>query len=375
MPKWNISRVALVGAHGYSGLELARLILKHPQMCLAACFVRESHQELREYLQIEFPSSEAKQVQVLPMEVLEEMACQFDCIFFATPPEVSVHWISRIFSSNSSYLINDFHRIPKIIDLSGAYRLDFTNSKKVYGLTHPLPELLAQAEYGLCPWSKISVQSHLISNPGCFSTSVLVAILPLLKAGLIVPDSLVFDCKSGATGAGKKAQEQYLFAEIDGECFPYRVGKHQHLPEIQRYVLIYAGINIDPIFVTSLLPVRRGIISGIYARLSNNATSYSEADSLADVEQAYRKAYFDYPLVRFGCLGLSEKQDRSLLSLRRVVGSPRVHLSYAVSGSKLHIFSCIDNLLKGAASQAIENWNLSQGLRVDCGLENLEVFL
>jgi N-acetyl-gamma-glutamyl-phosphate reductase len=364
------AKVAIVGAHGYAGMELARLIIKHPKMNLAACFARDPNWKLSDELFGETSHGSVKQMQTLPMDSLLEHQGKFETLFFATPPEASLEWISKIHAKGTE--------IPQIIDLSGAYRLSVAEAQSIYGLTHSGLEV--SAEYGLAPWSNISERSAFISNPGCFATSVLMAVIPLLKAGLVQPESLVMDCKSGTSGAGKKAQERLLFTEVEGECLPYRVGKHQHLPEINRYVNHYAGVQIDPIFVTSLLPVRRGIISGIYARMTKRMDSYSESDALAAVASSYEEAYSGYPLVRFGSLDGNEhgneKRNQSLLLLRKVIGSARTHVSFAVSrsvyGTKLHVFSCIDNLLKGAASQAVENWNLSHGLPADCAMEYLE---
>jgi N-acetyl-gamma-glutamyl-phosphate reductase len=189
-----------------------------------------------------------------------------------------------------------------------------------------------------------------------------MAILPLFKAGIIDPRTLVIDAKSGATGAGRKASENLLFSEVEGECLPYRIGKHQHVPEIVRYVEKFAGASIDPVFATHLLPVRRGILASIYARTTKPVSN----DDLATI---YNEAYSNYPLVRHG---LATDQHRAQLTLKRVTGSARTEIRYLVDGDKLHVFSLIDNLLKGAASQAVENLNRLLDLPVSTGLEEFE---
>jgi N-acetyl-gamma-glutamyl-phosphate reductase len=206
-----------------------------------------------------------------------------------------------------------------------------------------------------------------VANPGCYATSILMALLPLLRPsgsgdpGIIDPASLVIDAKSGTSGAGRKANEDLLFTEVDGDCLPYRVGKHQHIPEIIQAVQRLSGVEIDPLFATNLLPVRRGITSGIYARLR-------PGKSLADVAGAFESAYAGYPLLAHGAIEEAPK----LLSLRRVAGSPRTQIAYTTDGNKLYLFSAIDNLLKGAASQAVENLNRLLDLPLETGLLGLE---
>ena len=193
-----------------------------------------------------------------------------------------------------------------------------------------------------------------------------MAILPLLRSDLIEPSSLVIDSKSGTSGAGRKAAENLLFTEVDGECLPYRVGQHQHFPEIQEYAQVFGGQAIDPFFNTSLLPVRRGIISSIYARLKTGR-------GLADIRTALANAYEDYPLVKISALSeLSAIGQAQAVSLKKVVGSARTHLAFEVVGEKLYMFSLLDNLLKGAASQAVENFNWLNGLPAGTGLTEIE---
>jgi N-acetyl-gamma-glutamyl-phosphate reductase len=189
-----------------------------------------------------------------------------------------------------------------------------------------------------------------------------MAVLPLLKAGIIDPRTLVIDAKSGATGAGRKASENLLFCEVEGECLPYRIGKHQHVPEIVRYAEKFSGASIDPVFATHLLPVRRGILASVYARTTKSLTN----EAIANV---YHEAYSGYPLIRHG---LATDQHRAQLSLKRVAGSARTEVRYLLEGDKLHVFSLIDNLLKGAASQAVENLNRVLDLPVATGLQELE---
>lgn len=314
--------VAVVGGSGYSGQELLRILKKHPSVNLKGSFNSSNADELN------------------PVE--------YDVVFLATPAEVSIQLGSKFYQAGTS-----------VIDLSGAFRLEEDDYPKWYNLFHQEAALLNQASYGLIPWMKPkSDRPVLISNPGCYATAILMALLPLLKMDLIEVTSLVIDAKSGTTGAGKKAVESQLFSEVDGECLPYKVGMHQHLPEIKRFAKIISGSLIDPFLSTSLLPTRRGIVAGIYARLKS-------PNSAQQVEAAFKEFYGAYSFVK-----LTQEA-----SLKKVVGTAETHIYFKVVGDKLYLFSCLDNLLKGAASQAVENMNLVYHLPVTTGLDHLEALV
>jgi N-acetyl-gamma-glutamyl-phosphate reductase len=349
-------RVAVVGARGYSGLELARILLNHPEVELAACFAHDHAFRLSDYL----PEAAARAVPVLPLTALESSLPNIDTVFLATPAEASLELAPKALRAGAN-----------VIDLSGAFRFQAgTEAERAskfelwYKAKHSAIAL--PAHYGLVPFAQpVNPGQALISNPGCYATAALMAIVPLLKANAVNPKSLVIDAKSGTTGAGRKASEAQLFAEVEGECLPYRVAKHQHLPEIGEWAETFSGTAVDPFFSTHLLPVRRGILASVYAELNSGA----------DVGAAYAAAFAGYPLARVTRLDGGPDQDLSpalSLSLKRVVGSARVHLGYQVSGSKLYVFSLIDNLLKGAASQAVENFNALYDYPVALGLEALE---
>ena len=348
-------RVAIVGARGYSGAELARILLKHPGVELGACFVGHEPFVLSDLL----PEPAARRVPMLPASDLVNAGPRFDVIFLATPAEFSLVTAPALLAGGVS-----------VIDLSGAFRLKGQSPadakalyRQWYAFEHSSPEGLEKAVYGLAPWSHrgpAPTAPALIANPGCYATAALMGVLPLLAANLVDPDSIVIDAKSGTSGAGRKAAESMLFNEVDGDCQPYKIAKHQHLPEIREHARILAGTVIDPFFATSLLPVRRGIIANIHARLR-------PGKSPADVQGAFERAYSAYGLVDHGPVS-----GASSLSLKRVAGSPRTMLRYEVSGDKLYLFSLIDNLLKGAASQAVENLNWLNEWPVDLGLTGTE---
>ena len=324
-------QVAVVGGSGYSGLELQRLLNKHPCVELKGVFNSQTSKNL-------VPSD-------------------YQVVFLATPAEVSAELALLIYQAGTS-----------VIDLSGAYRLSDGDVKENYttwyGMIHPSLELMPKAHYGLVPWMKpFESGTFLIANPGCYATAILMGLLPLLKNNLILADSIVIDAKSGTTGAGKKAVESQLFSEVDGECLPYKVGIHQHLPEVKLFSQVIGDYVIDPFFTTSLIPTRRGIIAGIYAKLNHGKKEL-------DVAHAFKEFYQNYPLVQ-----VNPEIIREGVSLKKVVGTAKTHISYSLVGEKLYLFSCIDNLLKGAASQAIENFNLIHKFPVTTGLEHLEAII
>lgn len=341
--------VAVVGARGYSGLELVRLLLKHPGVKIAACLATDAAFQLSDYL----PEAAARAVPVASVKDFSRILSDIQVVFLATPAEASIGLAQEALA-----------RGVKVIDLSGAFRLSPEQAAKHYGVQGEALKTLADAQYGLVPWAgPLAAKTHLLSNPGCYATSVLMALIPLVKEGLIDADSIVVDAKSGATGAGRKAAENLLFCEVDGECLPYKVGDHQHLPEIIEALHHYTGVSATPAFSTHLLPVRRGIISSIYARVAN-----SQVDETA-LDAAYAKAYSNYPLARWGRI---DPKDRFAMSLKRIAGSARTEIRYTIRGKQIYLFSLIDNLLKGAASQAVENFNRMQDFPVQTALEQVE---
>lgn len=352
--------VGIVGARGYVGLDLARILLKHPVARLSACFGTGSEFSLSDYLpEISGAAPVSQSISVLPASELFSSQSALKVVFLATPAETSMELAPKLVEAGM-----------QVIDLSGAFRLKgmgpescLSLYREWYGFSHSAPEHVAQAEYGIVPFVPPTSSARLISNPGCYATACLMALVPLLRDRLIDPRTIVIDGKSGTSGAGRKAAENLLFTEVEGDCLPYRIGRHQHLPEIKEIAQSLSGQAIDPMFSTYLLNTRRGIIAGLSCRLSSGGSTEA-------VQAAYDKAFAGYPLVR-----VAEARSRfagPLLSLRRVVGSARTHITFHVDGDKLYVYSCIDNLLKGAASQAIENFNRLQAIPVASALMEME---
>lgn len=356
--------VAIVGARGYSGLELAKHALAHPRMRLVACGHSGSASSAGWKLSDDLAVEHAALVPTLGISELLALkgADKPAIVFLATPAEASIELAPQFLDKGMD-----------VIDLSGAFRLPAQTYRLAYGQEPAAVALQARAEYGLVPFASPASRVHgarLIANPGCYATATLLALIPLLKAGLIDPASVVVDAKSGASGAGRKASESLLFTEVADDCRPYRVGNHQHEPEIIRHAATLAGADFrEMMFTPHLLPIHSGILVSLYARLSARVSSTQAQDTVA---QAYSQSYAGYPLVRHGHFGAFKHQ-----SLARMRGTPYAHISYQVTTStegspstrsKLAVFCSIDNLQKGAASQAIENFNRLMDLPVETGL-------
>ncbi len=335
----NKNKTALFGVRGYVGSELLKILHEHPVLENIALFSRNESME-------KSPD--------LPMYVIPEdnsfpdIIDELDICFLATPAHISMYLAPQL-----------VERGKIVIDLSPAFRLPYDEYEQTYRQEHSAPNYCSTATYSLSPWwSPPAVADHglLIANPGCFATAALMALLPLLKQGLIDPKNIIIDAKSGASGAGRSPREDLLFCEIADNFFPYKVGRHQHVPEINRYNAHFAGQQTNITLVTQILPLIRGIAMNIY-------TTALHAD---DVGAAYHTAYGHYPLVKIAAT--EEKQSAELLQLRTVMHHPSVNIVHHRHDGKMLIFVCIDNLLKGAAGQAIEAANSLLGLPPETGL-------
>lgn len=320
----SLTRVAIAGSTGYSGQELTRLLNGHKGFRIEARIGRE--------------------------DKVEALAGKVDLAFLCTPNEISMEMAPKLLAAG-------IH----VVDVSGAFRLQKHGYPEWYGFEHAAPEWLRRAEYALYPWKKIEAAKagstpRLIANPGCFPTATLMAVLPLVKSGLVKPESLVIDAKSGTTGAGRKGEIRLLFSEIEGEFAPYKVGKHQHWPEIVEATEVFASAKISPVFVTELLPTSRGISVALFGEWSSRPVSGAQA--LVEVFQSF---YKDEPDVSVG-------MDASFSSMKAVAHTNRVHFQVTEAFGRPVVFSVIDNLVRGAAGQALMNGNLLAGFPVREGL-------
>jgi N-acetyl-gamma-glutamyl-phosphate reductase len=331
--------VIIAGAQGYIGRELVDLVGKHPYLQLVAvhCRAEKTVQDYKNYSLAEIISNSS----------------QIDILFLATPAEVSMEIVAAL--AETQILL---------IDLSGAFRLPAEQFLEWYGINHLATKLINEACYGLSPWVKTQADHRLIANPGCYAACALMSLIPLLKANLIKADSIIIDAKSGVSGAGKQSNPDLMFCEIANNFYPYKIGKHQHTPEIENALYKLSGKQAKIRLTTSLLPIVRGIAMTIYTEAEASLAT-DEAISAA-VKEAYQAAYQDYPLVIYKEIGKSD--DQYILSLKNVIQTPKSHIGYFVKEGQITIFSCIDNLLKGAASQAIENMNAHYQLPPQTGL-------
>jgi N-acetyl-gamma-glutamyl-phosphate reductase len=329
-----VTRAAVLGAAGYSGAELCVLLARHPRVEIVSVFSsgkRDARPVPFARLHPLLGGTKGPDAEAFSPERLA--ASRPDVVFLATPNETSADLAPGILASGA-----------KAIDISGAFRLrDAADYPKWYGFEHPAPALLKEAVFGLTEWCGEELAgARLVANPGCYPTSVLLALKPVLS--LLAPGgTIVCDSKSGVSGAGKKSDVAYSFSELDGNFRAYGVGVHRHEPEMRQSL----GLSTDApfVFVPHLLPTVRGILSTLYV-------SFAEAQSEAGLTAAYAKRYATTPFVKVRPAG-------ELPDLRDVVGTPRAEIGFALlaGGRRAVLVSVLDNLLKGAASQAVQNMN------------------
>ncbi|MAZ47554.1 MAG: N-acetyl-gamma-glutamyl-phosphate reductase [Halobacteriovoraceae bacterium] len=340
-------KVATIGARGYTGLEFVRLVATHPKFQLKTVVSSDASWKVSK----EFPYlPRLADVETVNNEKFAELADDFDIIVMALSAQQSFEWKRKL---------KNFSGV--LLDLSGAFRLDQKGAREYYQLELSEEESSVDL-YGLRPFQKNN-ESKLVSNPGCYPTSVLCPLIPLLKEKIIKSDQIIIDAKSGVTGAGRTPKEITHFHEIGSNLVPYKVGNHQHVPEIERFASYFSGRedSLSIRFTTTLVPLSRGILSTLYLKLENGVGE-------KEVTAAYEKEFSAEKLINF------QKLERGgSVSLKKVVGSPMVDINYYIEGDNLTIFSCIDNLEKGAASQAIENLNIRFNLPAHTGLIHTEL--
>jgi len=339
---------AIVGVSGYSGMETARILSAHPGFTVTlAVSDKWAGERLGDRLPV---AGDSAGLVVTSQADGADRLGTVDLVFLCTPAEVSMELAPRALAAGA-----------RVVDVSGAFRLPAAAYPRWYGFTHACPELLEQAVYSM-PEATGNFErvrtARLVSNPGCYATASTLAVLPLISAGVIERDGVIIDAKSGTTGAGKKASEDFSFSEVDGDFRAYRVLRHQHTPEIER-ALSLSGAASGPITLTShLLPTRRGILATAYGRLRAGKTA-------ADAQAAIKSFAEGRAFLRVA------KPD--VVRLQAVVGTNRALLGADADPERNVVisFCAIDNLLKGAAGQAVQNANLMFGFDDTAGLTNL----
>lgn len=344
--------VVISGVQGYVGKELIALINNHPHLQLIGVHSRQNQSELYQLM----PQLAKQNVPVYSLLEMKQLDEQIDILLLATPAKASMEIVATL--ANTKIII---------IDLSGAFRLPEHQFFEWYDFPHCAPHLIKEACYGLSPWVSHQDRYQLIANPGCYATCVLMSLLPLINADIIKADSIIIDAKSGVSGSGKQLNPGLMFCELSSNFFPYKIGKHQHTPEINNALYAISGKSATTRLTTSILPIERGIAMAIYTE-ANLHLSSDEGIAKA-VQETLQVAYRDYRLINFAEVGKdSPTKDHYILSLKNVVQTPNVHIGYFVKNGQITLFSCIDNLLKGAASQAIENINAIYHLPLHTGL-------
>jgi len=336
--------IAVIGVTGYTGFELATLLLRHPGIPRPTFYVRETNgahclsqmfSQLRGWGEAPLKS--------LSLETIAQS--QAGTAFLATPHEVSAELAPKLLDAGL-----------RVIDLSGAFRFASADTFSAwYKLPAPHASRLSEAVYGLPELYADQIrEAKLIANPGCYATSVILALRPLQQAGLLASGhTVVCDCKSGASGAGKEPRRDLHFVELEGNFRAYNLFAHRHTPEIVEH----SGLQESQmVFSTHLLPIPRGILSSIYVALA-------KAHAPEDIESFYRRFYAAHPLMRIHSAG-------TLPELQHVVKTNFCDIGFALhsDGKRLVVVSCLDNLGKGAAGQAVQNLNLTLGLEERTGL-------
>ena len=337
-------KVAIFGANGYTGYELLRLLSDHPNVVVTHAtsrahegkLVGELYGSLKDaYHNLKYCGADAKTIAPL-----------VDAVFVCLPHGASSETVLTLQKHGSKKL--------KIVDLSADFRYDNLNTyNKTYGVVHPSAKINTQAVYGLPELNRNKIKTaNIVANPGCYPTSIILALLPLIKAGLIKKNGIIADSKSGASGAGRQSAEPFSICELGNNFKAYGVTTHRHTSEIEEKLDL--GVNSPLIFTPHLLPIKRGILSTIYADLADGMNENS-------IKKTYDDFYQNEPFLHIG---------DDLPELADVVGSNMCNIGYRIDKrtNRIIIVSAIDNLIKGASGAAIANLNIMCGLDETTGL-------
>jgi N-acetyl-gamma-glutamyl-phosphate reductase len=341
--------VAIVGGSGYTGMELLRLLIRHPQVEVAA--VTSSQYAGREVGKV-FPHLKGETSLIFLDHEVDRVADSAELIFTAVPHEKAMDLVARLHQKNR-----------KVVDLSADFRFREASVYEAWYQPHRARDLLKKAVYGLPEFYREAIRkASIVGNPGCYPTSVLLALAPLLKAPFINSSGIIADSKSGASGAGRGLALGTLFCEVDEGFQAYKVAGHRHTPEIEQELAVIAGKEIRIVFTPHLVPMSRGILSTLYVPL----TDLPEAGVVYGLFEA---AYQKEPFVRL-C------PPDQLPNTLQVRGSNYCDLGFKMDPKNrmLIVVSALDNLIKGASGQAVQNMNLMLGFEETAGLEQLPLY-
>lgn len=350
-----MTKVAIAGASGYSGEELVRLLLRHPEAEIVAVTSRQYAGKTLAEVFPKFAHYRAAQTIPFILPDAAELARLAEYVFLALPHGVAAELAVPLLKAGR-----------RVLDLSADFRLrSAAVYEEFYGKTHPAPELLAQAVYGQPETYREKLKgAGLVACAGCYPTSILVPTLPLLRAGLIRPEGIIADSLSGVTGAGRKADLGYIYCECNESARPYGLPKHRHLSEIEQELSIAAGTQVTMQFTPHLIPLNRGILTTLYLTPSEEIRDTESAErfsrKLADM---YQKVYGQEVFVRID-------GDKILPDIKNIVMSNVVEFGWKVDcrTGRLIVVSAIDNLMRGASGQAIQCFNLMAGYPETTGL-------
>ena len=345
-------KVGIIGATGYSGNELVRLLLGHKDAEIvwlgSRSYIDQNYSDVYRNM---FKLVDAKCMD----DNMEQLANEVDVIFTATPQGLCASLVNDEILSKT-----------KIIDLSADFRLKDVNVyEQWYKLEHKAPQYIDEAVYGLCEINrdKVSKDTRIIANPGCYTTTSILTLYPMVKEGIINPDTIIIDAKSGTSGAGRGAKVANLFCEVNESMKAYGVGTHRHTPEIEEQLGYACGRDdLKLIFTPHLVPMNRGILVTAYANLAKDVTY---EDVKAAYDKYYDKEYFVRVLPKDVCP-----------ETRWVEGSNFVDIGFKIEPrtNRLIMMGALDNLVKGAAGQAVQNMNLLFGLPENEGLQLAPMF-
>lgn len=350
-----MTKVAIIGASGYSGEELVRLLLSHPHAELVAVTSRQQAGQTVAQVFPKFASHPRARALRFVEPNAEMLARQAEVVFLALPHGVAAEFAVPLLNGGA-----------RVIDLSADFRLKSAAIyQEFYAHDHPAPELLAKSVYGLPEVHRAAIKgATLIASPGCYPTSILLPTLPLLRAGLIKPQGIIADSMSGVSGAGRKAELDYLFVECNESVRPYGVPKHRHLSEIEEQLALAAGGPVTIQFTPHLIPVNRGILTTLYLAPAKHFATADEAAALgAQITACYQAAYANEPFVRV-------LEGKALPDTKNVVGTNVLELAWRLDArtGRLIVMSAEDNIVKGASGQAVQSFNILCGYPETAGL-------
>ncbi len=347
--------VGIVGASGYSGEELVRLLLSHPEAELSVVTSRQYAGQTLAQIFPKFAHHPRARTLRFSEPKAELLAKQAQLVFLALPHGVA-----------AEFAVPLLKRGCRVIDLSADFRVKSPAVyKDFYAHDHSAPELLSRAVYGLPEIYRAEIRkASLIASPGCYPTSILLPIVPLLKAGLIKSTGIIADSLSGVSGAGRKVEADYLFVECNESVRPYGVPKHRHLSEIEQELGLAARTQVTIQFTPHLVPINRGILTTLYLAPEKH---FGDAQAMAELDKkisaCYRKAYGEEPFVRL-------LDGKTLPDTKNVLGTNMIEIAWRLDPrtGRLIVMSAEDNLVKGASGQAVQSMNIMCGFPEIAGL-------